>query len=142
MEERPKPPLANVVAGDILYWVCIIGAIISMIGPIVSILWPDNNIASPYHVFDRVWEGKNPGEVWAATTQEGKYPGAHFWVHNLTKGDGITQLGVWLGSISGLLASFFAGLVFLFKRNWSYWLMSWWASFMILFAMLGILEMH
>lgn len=142
MEERPKIPLVNIVFGDILYWVCIIACIIAMIGPVISILWPDNNIANPYHIFDLVWEGKNPGEVWAATTAEGKYPGAYFWMQHLTKGDGITQLGAWLGCICGLLATFFVGLIFLFKRNFGWWIISWWGSSMILFAMMGILEMH
>jgi hypothetical protein len=142
MEERPKIPLDNIVAGDIIYWVCIIASMLAMIGPVVSILWPDNNIANPYKVFDLVWEGKNSEEVWAATTQEGKYPGAHFWVHHLTKGDGITQLGAWLGCVCALCAIFPAGWVFFFKRVWGYWLISMWACFMISFAMLGILEMH
>jgi len=141
MEERPKPPLANVVFGDTIYWVCVIATILSMIGPCISILFPDNNLANPYYIFSAVWEGKNSNEVWAATTQKGKYPGPHFWINHLFKGDGITQLGAWLGCISSLPAVLFAGFIFLFKRDWGYWIISWLTFLMILFAVLGIIRL-
>jgi len=142
MEERPKPPLYNIVAGDILYWLCIIAAIICMIGPCISILFPENNVANPYKIFDLVWKGEKAEKIWVETTKEGKYPGPHFWIKNITKGDGITQLGIWLGCSCALPAAFISGLIFLFKREWIYWLISLWVSFMIFFAMLGIIEME
>lgn len=141
MEERPKPPFSNIVAGSIIYWICLTACMFSMIGPVVSIAVPDNNIANPYYVFDLVWEGKKSDEIWAAVTQEGKYPGPHFWVKHLNKGDGITQLGAWLGCACALPAAFFAGLAFLVRGPRLYFIIAIWASFMILFAMMGIVKM-
>ncbi len=113
-----------------------------MIGPVISIAIPENNIANPYKVFDLVWEGKKSGEIWKEVTADGKFPGAHFWIYHITKGDGITQLGAWLGCVCALIGLFFAGWVYFFKKIWGYWLISMWVCFMIVFAMLGVLEMH
>jgi hypothetical protein len=141
MEERPKVPIANIVVGDIIYWVCIIATILSMVGPVVSILLPDNNVANPYYIFSLVWEGKKANEVWAAVTQDRKFPGVNFWINHLSKGDGITQLGVWFGCFCTLPAVFFGGLVFLFRKDVTYVIICWWIAFMVLFSMLGILQL-
>jgi hypothetical protein len=141
MEEKPKIPITGVVIGDIIYWVCIAAAFIAMIGPVVSILYPDNNVLNPYNIFSLVWEGKNSNEIWAAMTPEGKYPGPHFWIHNLSKGDGITQFGVWLACACSLPAVFVGGIIYIFKKSVIYLIICWWVAFMIMFSMLGILSM-
>ena len=146
MEERPRVPFAGIVVGDIIYWICITAAFISMIGPVVSILFPDNNVSDPYYIFSLVWEGKNSSEVWAAVTPEGKYPGPQYWIYNLSKGDGITQLGVWLACACSLPAVFIGGIVYLLglggaRKSKTYLIICWWVAFMILFSMLGILKM-
>ena len=137
MEEKPKVPFANIIAGDTLYWVCIIASVFAMIGPCIGILFPDNNVANPFLVFDLLWEGKSAKVIWEVTTSAGKFPGPHFWIEDLTKGDAISQLGLWLGCVCALPAAFFAGLTFLFKKNWMYWLMSWWVCFTVIYAMMA-----
>jgi hypothetical protein len=146
MGEKLRVPFAGIVVGDIIYWVCIIGAFICMVGPVVSILHPNNNVADPFNVFSLVWGGKSAREIWAAVTPDGRYPGPHFWIHNLTKGDGITQLGVWLACACSLPAVFVGGIVYLFgfggaRKSMTYLIICWWVAFMILFSMLGILKM-
>ena len=140
-EQKTRIPLAGIVIGDTLYWVCIIGALIASIGPVISILVPDNNIADPFKIFSLVWEGKSSEEIWAAVTTGGKYPGPHFWIHNLSKGDGITQLGVWLAVSCSLPAAFFGGVVYLFglgsaRRSVPFFIICCFVAFMILYAML------
>jgi hypothetical protein len=150
MEKTPEPevriPFAGIVIGDIIYWICIIAAFICMIGPVVSILYPDNNVANPFKIFSLVWEGKNAKEIWAAVTPAGKYPGPHFWMGNITKGDGITQLGCWLACACSLPAVFIGGIVYLFgfggaRKSITYLIICWWVAFMILFSMLNIISM-
>jgi len=141
MEERPRVPITGIVIGDIIYWVCITAAFIAMVGPVVSILLPDNNVSNPYYIFSLVWEGKNANEVWAAVTTEGKYPGPSYWIYNLSKGDGITQLGIWLACACSLPAVFVGGIVYIFRKSVTYLIICWWVSFMILFSMLGILKL-
>jgi len=146
MEERPRVPFAGVVIGDIIYWICITAAFIAMAGPVISIVAPENNVSDPFQVFSLVWEGKNSGEIWAAVTTEGTYPGPHFWMQNLGKGDGITQLGIWLACACSLPAVFVGGIVYLFglggaRKSPTYLIICWWVAFMILFSMLGVLKM-
>lgn len=137
MEEKPNIPLSNIVAGTTLYWVCIVACLLCMIGCGIVMLSAENNLADPYKIFALVWEGKNPAEVWKISGQEGRFPGAHFWVRHLDKGDGIVQLGIWIGCCCALPAVFFSGLVFLFRGPRIYFVISMWVSFMILYAMLG-----
>jgi len=148
MEEKPQVriPFAGVVVGDIIYWMCIIGAFIAMVGPVISILVPENNVSDPFKVFSLVWEGKNSGEIWAAVTPDGKYPGPHFWMQNLGKGDGITQFGIWLACACSLPAVFVGGIVYLLglggaRKSPTYLIICWWVAFMILFSMLGVVSM-
>jgi hypothetical protein len=145
MEERPRVPFAGVVIGDIIYWICIIAAFIAMAGPVLSIATPENNVSDPYKIFTLVWEGKTSDEVWAAVTPDSKFPGPHFWIHHLSKGDGITQLGVWLACACSLPAVFVGGIVYLFgfggaRKSVTYLILCWFVSFMILFSMLGIIK--
>jgi hypothetical protein len=146
MEERPRVPFAGIVVGDIIYWICIIAAFICMVGPVVGLLYPDNNVADPFKIFSLVWAGDTAKEIWAAVTPDGKYPGPHFWIHHLSKGDGITQLGVWLACACSLPAVIVGGIVYLFgfggaRKSATYLIICWWVAFMILFSMLGILKM-
>lgn len=142
METRPKIPFENVLAGQVLYWVCIIGNLLAMIGPIISLLFPEKNLMDVYKAFDLVWAGKKPDEIWNVLLSGEKFPGPHFWIYHLPKGDAITQLGLWLGCSCALFSCFITGIAFLFKRNFLYFLMSMWVSAMIFFAMLGLVQMH
>jgi len=113
-----------------------------MIGPIVSLLFPENNLIDVYKVFDLVWEGRKPDQIWKILLGGEKFPGPHFWIYHLPKGDAITQLGLWLGCSCALFSSFVTGIVFLIKREILYFIMSMWVSVMIFFAMLGIVHIH
>lgn len=140
MEEKPSVPITGVVIGDIIYWICIVAAFIAMVGPVLSIATPENNVSDPYKIFSLVWEGKNSDEVWAAVTPTGKYPGPHFWIDSLSKGDGITQLGVWLACMCSLPAVFIGGIIYGFQRSVTYLILCWFVTFMITFSMLGIIK--
>jgi hypothetical protein len=140
VEEKPSVPITGIVIGDIIYWICILAAFIAMVGPVLSIADPGNNVSDPYKIFTLVWEGKNSDEVWAAVTPEGKYPGPHFWINHLSKGDGITQLGVWLACMCSLPAVFIGGIIYFFQRSVTYLILCWFVTFMITFSMLGIIK--
>lgn len=140
-EQKTRIPFAGIIVGDTLYWVCIIGALIATIGPIIILLAPNNNIADPFRIFSLVWQGKSSQEIWAAVTTAGKYPGPHFWIHNFGKGDGITQLGVWLACSCSLPAAFFGGIVYLLglggaRKSITFFIICCFVALMILYAML------
>ena len=64
-EERPKMPRAQIIYGEIVYWVTILAAIICMIGPLVAMYNVENNVLNPHFLFAKIFEGKSSGTVWA-----------------------------------------------------------------------------
>jgi len=137
MEQKPKIPVENIICGQILYWICIIGSWLAMIGPIISLLFPENNLSSPYQAFDLVWGGKKPAEIWNVLLSGKNFPGPHFWIHHLPKGDAITQLGLWLGCSCAFPATFIIGIIYLFKKDFIFFIISMGVAFMIFYAMFG-----
>jgi hypothetical protein len=142
MEERPKIPPSNYVPGSIIYWVCIAGCLLCMIGPMVSIISIENNVAEPYKVFDLVWKGKKANQIWAEVTPDGKFPGAHFWMKHPFTGDGMAQLGVWLGCLCALPAALVGAIIFFKDGPRIYSILGLWLAFMIFCSATGIFKMH
>ena len=136
---KPDMPRAQIVYGEVIYWLCIIAAAICTIGPIMSLWFVDNNVLNPHYVFAALWEGKSAEAIWN-TTGEG-FPGGHFFLENITKGDGLTQFGVALGSIAALPALFMAGIAYLKEKpiNRLYAVLSLWVMTLITFSSLGII---
>ena len=113
-----KIPAPQIVYGKIIYWISIIGAIVCLVGATFAIAFPDNNYINPHYLFSSIWEGNNPDTVWEQTG--GGFPGGHFWVDNLTKWDGITQLGIVIGCSCACIALLGTGITFLTRKSRSY----------------------
>ncbi len=139
MMTEPDMPRAQIIYGEVIYWLCIIAAAICTIGPIMSLWFVDNNVLNPHYVFAALWEGKSAETIWNTTGQG--FPGGHFFLENITKGDGLTQFGVALGSIAALPALFMAGIAYLKEkpRNRLYAVLSLWVMTLITFSSLGII---
>ncbi len=138
---KPDMPRAQLVYGEVIYWLCIVGAAICTIGPIVSLMYVDNNVLNPHFVFAALWEGQSAQGIWQ-TAGDG-FPGGHFFLQHITTGDGLTQFGVALGSIAALPALFFAGLAYLKEepRNNLYAILSLWVMTLIGFSAVGVLAL-
>ncbi|MFA4836344.1 MAG: hypothetical protein WC749_09780 [Dehalococcoidia bacterium] len=66
--------------------------------------------------------------------------GGHFWKDNLTKGDGLTQLGVVLGCSVGLPAMLAAAAIYWWKEKVRiHALMAMWVAVLIIVSVLGLL---
>ncbi|MEA3428784.1 MAG: hypothetical protein U9Q84_06170 [Thermodesulfobacteriota bacterium] len=139
MEERPKIPASNYVPGAIIYWICIAGGLLCMIGPMVSIISIENNVAEPFKVFDMVWNGQSADQVWAEVVPDGKYPGTLFWMKHPFTGDGIAQLGVWLGCLCALPACLVGAFIFFKDGPRIYTLFGLWTALLLSCAALGII---
>ena len=61
--EAPKMPRANNVYGAIVYWITIIACIICMVGPVISVASPDNNVLNPYKLFNAIFEAFRETDV-------------------------------------------------------------------------------
>ncbi len=113
--EKPKMPLAQRVFGESVYWLCIVSAIICMVGPVITLLFVQANVGNPHYIFASIFNGNTAEVVWEEAA--GQFPGGHFWLHNITAGDGFTQLGLVIGCASALPALIATALVMIFKKK-------------------------
>ena len=139
-EETPKMPRANTVYGAIVYWITIISCLICMVGPVISVAKPDNNVLNPYKLFNAIFEGKNAQQVWQEVG--GEYPGGHFYLKNLTYGDGFTQFGLALGCSVALWALIATAIAYSKDRIYLYAILALWVAGMVALSMVGIVATH
>ena len=139
-EARPKMPRAQIVYGEIVYWVTIVACIICMIGPLISLASPDNNVLNPHYLFASIFEGKSAETVWQEVG--GEFPGGHFYLENLTKGDGFTQVGLALGCSVALWALIATAIAYFTEKIYIYVVLSLWVGGLVTLAMIGLVGAH
>ena len=139
-QETPKMPRAQTTYGAIVYWVTILAAIICMVGPVISVASPDNNVLNPYKLFNAIFEGKDAQTVWKEVG--GEFPGGHFYLKHFTYGDGFTQFGVALGCSVALWALIAAALAYASDKIYLYVGLAVWVAAHVALSMTGIVGMH
>jgi len=139
-EETPKMPRANTVYGAIVYWITILSCLICMVGPVISVASPEKNVLNPYKLFNAIFEGKNAQQVWQEVG--GEYPGGHFYLKNLTYGDGFTQFGLALGCSVALWALIATAIAYSKERIYLYAVLALWVAGMVALSMVGIVATH
>ena len=140
-EQPPKMPRSQIWYGEIVYLVTILACIICMIGPVLSVASPENNVLNPYKLFNAIFEGKNAKTVWQEAG--GGFPGGHFYFKNLTSGDGFTQMGLALGCSVAFWGLFAAAFAYASDKIYLYVVLSVWVALLVLLSMTGIVSsMH
>ena len=139
-QETPKMPRANTVYGAIVYWITIISCLICMVGPVISVAFPEKNVLNPYKLFNAIFEGKNAQQVWQEVG--GEYPGGHFYLKNFTYGDGFTQFGLALGCSVALWALIATAIAYSKDRIYLYAGLAVWVAVMVALSMVGIIATH
>ena len=139
-EQAPKIPRAQTVYGAIVYWITIISAIICMIGPVISVASPENNVLNPYKLFNAIFEGKDAQTVWQEVG--GGFPGGHYYFKHFTYGDGFTQFGLALGCSVALWALIAASIAYAADKIYLYVWLSLWVAAMVALSMIGIMAAH
>ena len=137
--ETGKVPVVNVIYGEIVYWITVAACILCMIGPVIAIANVDNNILNPHFLFASIFEGKSAHTIWEEIG--GGFPGGHFYLTNLTKGDGITQLGLALGCSSALWALLASAYAYYKEKSPFFVFLSLFVSGMIFLSMIDIVNM-
>lgn len=137
--KKPKVPRAQDIYGKLVYWFTITAAIICTIGPVITVAFPNNNLMNPHSLFSTIWEGNDPEAVWQEVGEG--FPGGHFWVNNLTTGDGFIQLGLEIGCFCSALGLIGAAIVCLWEKPKAYgWaLISLAIALLITVSALGVL---
>ena len=138
--ESPKMPRAQIVYGSIVYWITILSCIICMIGPVISVASPENNVLNPYKLFNAIFEGKDAQTVWQEVG--GSFPGGHFYLKNLTFGDGFTQFGLALGCSVALWALIVSAFAYAKDKNYLYVILAIWVAGLVALSMIGIVGTH
>lgn len=143
MEETKNPftqSRPQLVYGKCIYWLCITAAMICTIGPVISLAYPDNNLMNPHYLFYSIWAGKTANSVWQEVG--GGFPGGHFWLHNLTSGDGFIQFGLVIGCSCAFVALIVTAIVYLKEKPRAYgWaLLSLWVAALIILSALGVYQ--
>lgn len=138
--EKPKIPASQLIFGESVYWLCVIAAIVCMIGPIIAMLSMDGNVMNPHYLFASIFKGNTANAVWEEVA--GGFPGGHFWLDNIATGDGFTQLGLVIGCGCALPALMATAIVYLKKKERSYiWvLFSLGIAVLIAISILGIVN--
>lgn len=139
-EKAPEMPQAALIYGKIVYWVTIAACIMCMIGPVLSVANPEKNVMNPYKLFNAIFEGKTAEQIW--TEVGGGFPGGHFYLKNLTYGDGFTQLGIAFGCSVALWALIASAVCYSKDRVYLYVGLSIWVALLVALSMVGIVSSH
>ena len=139
-QDTPKMPRAQTTYGAIVYWVTILACIICMIGPVISVASPENNVLNPYKLFNAIFQGKDAQTVWQEVG--GEFPGGHFYLKNFTYGDGFTQFGLALGCSVAFWALIAAAVAYAADRIYLYVILALWVAALVALSMIGIVGAH
>jgi hypothetical protein len=139
-QERPRMPRAQIIYGEIVYWITIIAAIVCMIGPVISMINVENNVLNPHYLFAGIFEGKSAETIWNEVG--GGFPGGHFYLSNFTSGDGFTQFGLALGCSVAIWALLASSIAYVKEKFFLFFLLSLWVAFLVITSMVGLLSAH
>ena len=139
-ENTPQMPRAQTTYGAIVYWITILSCIICMIGPVISVAYPENNVLNPYKLFNAIFEGKDAQTVWKEVG--GEFPGGHFYLKNFFYGDGFTQFGLALGCSVALWALLVSAVAYARDKIYLYVILSIWVAGLVALSMIGIVSSH
>ena len=128
------------VYGEVAYWFSIVAALICTIAPIVTVAFPGRNVVDPHFLFSAIWAGQGPEAIWGGAA--GGLPGSHFWLRNLSSGDGMIQFGLELGCCSAGIALLATAIAYLKRkpRSWGWAAASLTIAILVTLAALGIYQ--
>ena len=140
--ERPKIEQSQIYYGNVVHWITIISCLISLIAPVLILMFPDKNLLNPTLLFNAIFEGKSSVEIWE--TSGVPFRSGEFWklfIDNIFSPDGFAALGLVLGCSVTLWALIPAIWQFIVTKNYFYVLVSFFVAALILLAMSGIVNM-
>jgi hypothetical protein len=139
---KPEIDKSQLYYGAVIHWVTIVSCLICLISPVLILLFPRSNLLNPTRIFDAIFSGKNPAEIWVAAGVPFKSGG--FWklfFGNLLTPDGFAALGLVLGCSVTLWGLIPALWQFLKRKNYYYAGVSLFVMALIALAMSGLINM-
>jgi len=128
--------------GKVVHWITVVSCLISFITPFIILLFPGKNYLDEILLFDSIFKGKNPAEIWKAAGV--KFRTGDFWtllIKNFFTPDGFAAFGVALGCSVTLWALIPAVWQFAKKKEFLYVYVSIIIMALIALAMSGLVNM-
>ena len=135
--DRPKPPLAALMYGEIVYWGVLLGSVIAIIGSTLAFLG-DNFVPVSYWL-STIWKGESVAQTWEGAT--GSLPMGHWYLPHLTTGDALTALGLSLGVFAVVPALFLSAAILLKEGEKLYGTLALVGGLVVLMGVLGLAPM-
>jgi len=136
-EEKPKPPIAGVIYGEIVYWGVLAGSLIVIVGSVLAFLG-DNFVPVSYWI-SSIWKGETVLQTWEGAT--GALPNGHWYLSHLTTGDGLSALGISLGVFSVAPALFLSAVALFREKEWLYGSLAMVGGIVVMIGVLGLAPM-
>jgi len=128
--------------GKVIHWITIVSCFISLITSFFILLFPNKNYVNEALLFETIFKGKNPSEIWMSAGIP--FKSGDFWkmfIRNLFTPDGLAAFGVALGCSVTLWALIPAIWQFTKKKEYFYVCVSIFIMALIVLAMSGIVNM-
>jgi hypothetical protein len=138
----PDVDKSQLYYGKTVHRITIVSCLISLITPFIIVLFPGKNYLDEVLLFDTIFKGKNPAEIWRAAGIS--FKSGDFWklfIKNFFTPDGFAAFGVALGCSVTLWALIPAVWQFIKKKEYFYVGVSLFIMALIVLAMSGIVNM-
>jgi hypothetical protein len=109
----PKVPVAGVVYGETVYWMTIVGSLISIVGATMG-MWGAECRIHPSYVFSAIWEGRSTADIWEGAV--GQIPNGHWYLEHFGTGDSLAMFGLVIGVFS-VIPGMIASAIILFRKK-------------------------
>ena len=132
---EPKLPTSVRCYATVVHVITIVSSILALFAPLVILINPSANILNPNRIFQVIFSGGSIEEIWALSST-GSFPGAHYFMTNMSASDSWAQIAISLGCSVGLWALLPTVVIQYFKeKNFV------WATLGLLFIALIVLSM-
>ena len=128
--------------GTAVHWITIVVCLIALVTPVFILMFPHSNLLNPNLVFNAIFEGKRPAEIWEAAGVP--FKSGDFWKlfqENFFTPDGFATFGIVLGCSVTFWALIPALLQFIKRKEYFYMFVALFIMALIILAMSGIVNM-
>ncbi len=133
-QQQVEIPYSGVIYGDIIYWCTIVGALLVIVGSVITFVTEANYIA-PGYLLSNIWAGTPVNEIWDGAV--GGPPDGHWYLTHLMTGNGLTMAGIALGVFSVIPGLLVGGVVLITEKRAVYGVLAVMAAAITVFAMVA-----
>ena len=140
--KMPEIDKSQLYYGEVVHWVTIASCLITLIAPVLILVFPDKNLLNPTLIFDAIFAGKKSAEIWEAAGVP--FKSGDFWklfFSGFFTPDGFAAFSLALGCSVTLWGLIPAAWQFFKKREYFYVCVTLFVMALISLAMSGVINM-